>query len=279
MAWLRHFALGLALLLVSHAALAQAQRRGRVRLPPCNESSSEARDQYICGLHAVESLQYLEAVRLFAAAYVSAHEPAALFNQGLALKSMGRFVEARQIFARLLEAHADASAEVRSQAETHLRQAEESMARVRVDVHDAQGAALMPSAFSVELNGRRATPNGDGLFELDPGEAVFLVSASGYESARWEGNLHRGLRTLPFELVANAAQVRTVEPVDVGVQDPPPREPETEGNSTLTWVLVAGGVAVLAAGAVVAYVLVSDREQQLQLRPAPEFRSTDVLRF
>lgn len=264
---------------VSFVAPSAAQRRSR--LPACNENSTAARDLYICGLHAVESLQYTDAVRLFGGAYAAGHEPAALFNQGLALKSLGRFVEAREVFRRVLSDHPDANAEVRSQAETHLAQAQESIVRLRLDVRDAQEHVLLPRAYSVELNGRRVTPNANAELELDPGDVVLVLEAQGFQSARWEGSVTRGVRTVPFVLTSVPEATReVVVPVDDDVNDSTTQPTEAPQNDqTMLWVLLAGGVVVLASAAVVSYVLVSDREQQLQLRPAAEFRSTDVLRF
>jgi len=116
----------------------------------------------------------------------------ALFNQGIALQSLGRHRESRDAFSRWMREHATASDDATRAEAARLFATEAG----RVGTLEL-GLPSEPdlSALSVRVDGRAVDANARPLLvETDPGTHTVVVSAEGYATFTWDGRMPDGGR-------------------------------------------------------------------------------------
>jgi hypothetical protein len=123
-----------------------------------------------------------------------ATEPAArgdaLFNQGIALQSLGRHREARDVFARWMREHAGTSDDATRAEAARLFAMEAS----RVGTLELELPAE-PAELSVRLDGRPVPVTARPLLlETDPGTHSVSVMADGHTTFTWDGRVTDGGR-------------------------------------------------------------------------------------
>src|SRR5688500_10023817 len=94
--------------------------------------SPEARQAYETGLQAMEDGRWADALRAFERSYREFPAAAAMFNQGIVLRSLGRLREARDAFARVMADHPEAPADVRADADEMGREVAARVAQLTV---------------------------------------------------------------------------------------------------------------------------------------------------
>ncbi|HJL20046.1 MAG TPA: hypothetical protein RMH99_30555 [Sandaracinaceae bacterium LLY-WYZ-13_1] len=213
--------------------------------PPVDPSPAEiarGRDAFVEGMAHARAERWARARTCFTRSYRLSGSPVALFNLASTLRSMGRYVAARDAFDRLLS---NASIDVQTQ-----RAAERMRAEVAARVARLQVRGVPPGPARVEVDGatRPAVRERPVALWLDPGAHAVAI-ALGARAWRWRGTLGEGgSRTI--DAVFDAPEAAD-EPGE-GPDDPTP------------WIVLGG-----AAGAVLALVIgavVADAEAQLDPR-------------
>ncbi len=121
-------------------------------------------------------------------------EPAArgdaLFNQGIALQSLGRHREARDVFSRWMRDHATSSDDA-TRAEAARLFATEA---ARVGSLELR-LPTTPAEMAVRIDGRPIEVTARPLLvELDPGTHTVVITAPGHATFTWDGRTTEGGR-------------------------------------------------------------------------------------
>ena len=125
----------------------------------------------------------------------------ALFNQGIALQSLGRHRESRDAFSRWMREHATASDDA-TRAEAARLFATEA---ARVGTLELRlPTSPEPSSVGVRVDGRAIEVVGrQVLVEFDPGTHTVVVTADGHATFTWDGRMTDGGReSVEVSLVA-----------------------------------------------------------------------------
>lgn len=222
-----------ALVLAPNAAAAQ------LPAPPAAPSAADvaqARDRFVRGMELAEDEDWEPALAEFLRSYALSGSPVALFNAGSALRSLRRFVEARDAFDRLM-GDPEIDEEMRRAAEEMRVHVTAQVASISVD-----GVPSGPASVVADGDERPATSARPIEVELDPGPRSLTIRLPAHLPFQWQGSLEPGARLrLDAELVP---------------------EP-SGGGDTLVWVLGVTG-AVIAG--VVLGLIVADFEAQLDPR-------------
>ena len=221
------------------AALTPAGARAQLPDPPAAPSDadvSQARDRFVHGMELAQNEDWEPALAEFVRSYALSGSPVALFNAGSTLRSLHRFVEARDAFDRLL-GDPEIDEEMR-------RAAEEMRVHVTAQVASVTVDGVPSGAASVVADGaeRPATSERPIEVELDPGERALTIRLPAHVPWSWQGSLEPGAR---LRLDAELAP-----------------EP-SGGGDALGWILGIAGVVV--AGVIIGFV-VGDLEAQLDPR-------------
>ena len=116
----------------------------------------------------------------------------ALFNEGIALQSLGRHREARDAFSRWMREHATASDDA-TRAEAARLFATEAGRVGTLELRLPSEPEL--ARLSVRVDGRAAEVTARPLLvEVDPGTHTVVVSAEGYATFTWDGRMPDGGR-------------------------------------------------------------------------------------
>lgn len=217
------------------------------------DARDEAREAFQRGSEAAQEERWADSEREFRRAYELSGATSALFNRAVALRALGRHVEARDAFDVLLTDASALDPAVREQVETLRRESAARVARLVLG-----GLAPPGSAQRVLLDGDDAADEGARPLDLevDEGHHTLSVEQAGFEPFRWSGDASAGRAvTIDVALIARpeaAPSVVVVEPepgVDV-VEEP--------------WFWIVIGVVVLGAAAGITTGLMLDA----QLQPA-----------
>lgn len=218
---------------LSSAGTAGAQDRDQ----PTREELQQARDLFIEGAEAVEAGRWADAVESFERSYELSSAPSALYNLAVALRALGRNVDARDRFDRLLTEHdRELDDEMRESARQFQR---EVSARIAV----LSLAGLDPNlTFGVRLDGREILDRGRRpiVIETDPGNHRVVVEHPDFERFDWEGRLTDGQQ----------------QTIDVVMRERAAGGGEEGGSifeSPIFW--IAAGAVVVVGAAVTIYLL------------------------
>lgn len=242
-------------------------------------AADAARADFDAGLLALRDDRFGDAVSLFERSYQQRRVAAVALNLGLALRGVGRFVEARARFQEFLElatpaAHARYDREVLE----YLADVSRRLARLRV--------TLAPAGARLAVNGRAVTPDNDGTLRLDPGSYELAATLEGYVTQRWQTTLAAGeAQEHAFALSTNASLAApsglpVVAPtaVPAGVLAPVSERPAATGRSS-AWVFgLVGGLAAAAVLGVVLGVALAPAPVPYGLAPERQFETLEVAR-
>ncbi len=213
------------------------------RSAPSRADLEEARARFVAGRAAIEAGRWADAVENFERAYALSSAPSALYNEAVALRALGRYLEARDALRLLLRRHADKlSATRREEAERYLQEAETQVASVRlVGLAHAVPHIVRLDARVVEDDGSRPL-----VLETDPGEHVVEVSRPHHEPFEWHGTLEPGeTTTLQVTLRPHRSDpLDTPEPA----RDRAQRREGGGGLLSSPWFWVGSAVVLAAAG-------------------------------
>jgi hypothetical protein len=230
-----------ALFVAALAAAALTTSGARAQLPdppaaPSDADVSQARDRFVHGMELAQREDWAPALTEFFRSYALSGSPVALFNAGSALRSLRRFLEARDAFDRLL-GDPEIDEEMRHAAEEMRVHVTAQVASVAVD-----GVPSGPASITADGAERAVTSARPIEVELDPGARALTIRLPAYTLWSWQGSLEPGAR-----LRLDAAL--TPEP--------------SGGGDALPWIL--GGLGAVVAGVIIGLV-VADLEAQLDPR-------------
>lgn len=209
--------------------------------------------------------QHAEAIALFEQAYALTHDAMIQYNIGQVAARMGNLPRARAALERFLAEEKDALALERGR-----KALADVLARWPGTVRVTSGT---PGAL-VEIDGKPAgkTPLA-GPLELAPGPHTVRLTAPGKVASERPITVTAGAGLdVPVTLVDEAPRPTVLAPLPVA-PSPTDGRPHAAANdlsgrsgtlqrkglSTLDWVLIGTGTAILVAGAVVAGVLLGNR--------------------
>jgi len=199
----------------------------------------DAREAFRRGSEAAAEERWADSERWFRRAYEASGVSSALFNQAVALRALGRHVEARDAFAELLRGEVDPTVE-----QTARGLMEQSAARVAtIELAGLEAG----EEHGIQLDGVSQVDDGSRplVLEADEGSHSVLVVRPGYEPYTWSG-----------ELAPGATEVVSVELEAVPEQTVVIRETVREGTSVFEepafWIIVgvvlAGTAAAIGIG-------------------------------
>ena len=173
---------------------AEAQARGRVVFPgptsePDRDALTEARDLFVRGTADAQAERWADALTAFSEAYRISGIAAALYNAATTLRSIGRYVDARDAFDQLLREHPDLSEDMSASARD-LRQ--ELVARVAIlELRD-----LPEVTATLRLDGALRDDDGSRPLEVevDAGSHALQIEVPEFLPFLWEGNVRDGER-------------------------------------------------------------------------------------
>ena len=209
---------------------------------PSQEDVLQARDAFVRGMEFAGEQRFEDARREFVHSYALSGSPVALFNLASTLRSLEAHREAGQAFERLL-ANPDLDATIRSQAEPMYVDVVVQIARIRLH-GDLDGATLR-----VDRGAPRSIAGSSTTVVVDPGQHDLRADRAGAEPWSWSGVLDAGdSLDLLVELAVSEAG-----------------EPTTPGTEVDVTPVIAVGVSVGLAVAVIAIIVgvVVDSEAQL----------------
>jgi len=216
---------------------------------PETSQDDEARRAFQEGTDAAETERWADSERAFRRAYALSRAPSALFNQGVALRALGRHLEARNAFDELLARTDDAvSSDLRESA---LGLRAESAARVATLT--LSGLDLAP--HRIRIDGR---PVPDSLarplhVELGEGPHTVEILREGFVAFTGSEELAAGeRRTLHVRLEARAGPNANEKP-----------------RHRRRWAWIGGSALVVAAGLTTTALLLS-RSKDEPLSPRTE---------
>lgn len=176
------------------------------------------------GSRATQAERWDAAEACFALAWRLSHVALARYNQAVALRALGRPLEARAAFDEAIAAGLDADRA--AQATSMRAEVAENVSQLRIGGLDADDGA------EIELDGEPIARDAgaETVVECDPGRHSLVVRAPGYTPFTWSGDVVAG----------------TSAPVTVALE----RVPSGGGTSVLEepWLWIVVGVVVAGAG-------------------------------
>lgn len=231
---------------------------------PSKEQLRAARALADAGFELFKSGKYEEAYNRFRGAEDIFHAPPHVMFMARSAAKLGRYVQARDLFASLANEELDASApkpfhQAKKEAAIELEEVEAKMATLKVEVTG-------PSAPTILIDGEDRTEAAlAGSVDLDPGEHRVRVTAEGYEPAEESVVLAEGARDEAVAFALTPLPTPEPEPVTTG-----PDEVEMEdGPLWPAFVLAGVGLAGIGVGAgmgVVAMNRASELDQACPVR-------------
>lgn len=199
-------------------------------------SRDRARALFREGVRLTDELQWSDALEAFRGSHRIRPAPAALLNIGIALRSLGRYVEAEEVLSRYLRLYRGRNAEFDALAQRYVAEAGARIAQLRVRTR--------PAAVDLTIDGRPVRGERDGpdvVLRVDPGEHFIAGRARGYAPAR---------RAVTLAPSADESIVLYLQRVET-----------REESGPSGWIFVGIGAGVVAvAGAVVAAIVLTAEE-------------------
>jgi tetratricopeptide (TPR) repeat protein len=174
---------------------------GAVALPAQHAHAQNAQELAAQGGEALKAGRYADAVKAFDAAYRQQPAPTLLYNLGLAYKGMGfpgKSLQALEAFVSYANSKTEA-ANINA-AKVEIEKIKNSHARFAVK--------LTPANATIDIDGRRATPENGELF-VATGKHTISIKADGFES--YEQSLEVAAGRFDLEVTLRAA---TMPPAD-----------------------------------------------------------------
>jgi hypothetical protein len=225
-------------------------RTARATHPPARPRSSpsaislEAREHFAAGvalLQDPDGEKIEEAYREFRTAFEMSGSAKILGNIGLCAMKLERDGEAIEAYARYLREVPNIDADERAQIVRDLQTLTVGVARLAIST-DKPGVRLVD--VRVPVRGERITNvygpvDGKTSIGLRPGHHVITARLAGYDEATWEVEAYAGGRD---EHAFAMRKTVVAAPAGPAVERPTP--------SVAPWVVMGGGGAMLAAGAI-----------------------------
>ncbi len=195
------------------------------------DSVAEAQALFRRGLELGAENRWADALEHFRRSYARVPRPSTLFNIGVALGRLGRFVEAIAVFDELFAGAEPPPPAAQAEAERLRAEAVASLAELSLDLEPPSAALFVDGAARAGEGSPRSVP-------LDPGRHVLRATADAYLEGVLEVSVVAGERPS-----GRLALERILAPEILPVV-PPPGRPIFEEPAF--WIV--GGVIVVALG-------------------------------
>lgn len=206
----------------------------------------EARSAFREGTEAAEKERWADSERAFRKAYGLSHAPSALFNQAVALRALGRHVEARNAFDSLLAGQGPELSPDLQKSTEELRAESAS----RVAVLNLTGLTLSPHRIRVDGKPVVDTLKRPLAIELDEGVHSVEIALAGHETWLTTQEI------LPSEQRSLAVVLKARRE---------PEAPRKSHKKLVYW--LSGAALLLAGGAVTTVIVLKQREADEPLAP------------
>lgn len=229
---------------------------------------TEARALFMAGDAAAGSERWADAYENFARSYELSGNPIAQFNAAFALRSLGRYREARDGLDKLLREQGE------SVPDAFRERVEAMRAEVAARLGEVRVQGLTESErYDFRVDGRTYADSGERplVLDVDSGEHYLVVTAAGGRVFEWSGVVRSGQSAdvlVRFPETQADLRVRNLDPdATAGAHDLDSEglEEDSGGVFESPWFWTGVGV-VVAAGATVAAVIVLSGGESL----APE---------
>lgn len=225
----------LALTLPTMPAVAMAQQA-----PPTVQTKLAARDLADKGLDLFEAGRFEEALAAFREAEALVHAPPFLLWSARSCEKLGRLLEARAFYQRIVDETLAADAPAAFQQAQADARVELAALVPRIPALKVAVTGAAPGAVTLTLNGERIDQA--TLVERDPGEHMLVAVAPGQSPIKKTIRLNEG-----------AKEHITLDMTPPAAAPPPGRASDASGRDDRTAVLVGGGVAA-GAGVIMGVV-------------------------
>lgn len=194
-------------------------------------AGAEAQALFRRGLELAEQNRWADALEHFRRSHARVERPSTLYNIGLALVRLGRFVEALDVLDRVL-AEAGLPVAARQEAERLRTEASASLGEVTLSLSPADAVVYVDGVERVGSGPSRAIP-------LDPGRHVLRATARGHDEAE-----------LVVSVVAGEHGTEELVLAPQLLPDADPLPPSTDGGDLWSepWLWIVGGVVVVVGG-------------------------------
>ena len=212
----------------------------RAQKPPATAVNPEAKALFDKGMALSAESRWAEALEAFEASNKIAPVPVVQYNIAYNLRTLGRYVEAKQRLQALLDAAPGAKPPLKPSLKQDIDQlfSEVKDKVVRLSVK------LDPPDGDLQVDGTPTKLPPDGALEFDPGKHVFVIKKPGYETT----SITKTLSSADSSLVLQAPKVKTETRIveREKIVEPPSRPFYTRG-----WFWTVAGVVVIGGAAAV----------------------------
>jgi hypothetical protein len=248
-------------------------------LAQSDQDRSAARSAALEGIKAYKEGRHTEAVDLLSRAEVVVHAPTHLLYLARAQQALGRLVEAREAYLKVVNETLPASApsvfvEAQEQAVAELESIQPRLPKLRLVV---SGAEL--GNVNVLIDGKPLSSASIGVpTPVNPGKHDIVVSADGYAPQQRSVELAEGasevleVQLQPGTSTASEPSTASSEPNEAATSASVASPASTETSSRATWgyALGGGGLVLAATGGVFGFLAVQqgkDAEDDPNLCP------------
>jgi hypothetical protein len=217
------------------------------------EQQAEARALFTVARESAQGGLWADAVDGFRRSYALCALTATRFNLAVALRALGRHLEARDVLRDILEEHGDELGDAqRREAERLLADEAERIAQLVVR------GLVEGATHTVEIDHEERADDGERplVFDLDPGAHRLSIARPGVEAFEWAGNLSEGQR---LDLDVDLREAPEEGGTGTGPVPDHPRDDDSGGLGAAFWIIIAV-VIVGAAAAITAGVVLSQPE-------------------
>lgn len=228
--------------------------------------TKEAKALFEQGMALSTEGKWAEALDAFERSNKLVSLPVVQYNIAYNLRALGRYVEAKQRLLALVEASQTAKPPFKPQLKQDIDQlldeVRQKIVRIRLTLDPADG--------DLEIDGTAARLPPDRTLEMDPGKHVFLLKKEGYETTSVSRTLSASDQALTI-----TAPALPPPPVVLSSGPPPPPPPRPFYSRPL-FLTVAGIVVAVGAGAVV-YLVTRPEETRQPAQPPPNTYGSPIL--
>lgn len=226
--------------LITSPALVAGDALAQKATPAAPAVNPEAKALFDKGMALSAESRWAEALEAFEASNKIAPVPVVQYNIAYNLRTLGRYVEAKQRLQALLDSAPTArpplKPSLKQDIDTLFGEVKEKIVRLSVKLDPPDG--------ELQVDGTTTKLPADGTLEVDPGKHVFVIKKQGHETTSISRTLSSSDTTLVLLAPRVKTETRIVEREKIVEQ--PSRPFYTKGWFwTVTSVVVVGGAAAV----------------------------------
>ena len=234
----------------------RAQKAAPAKPPAAAAPNQEAKALFEKGLALSGESRWAEALEAFEASYKLAPVPVVQYNIAYNLRTLGRYVEAKQRLQSLIDTSRDPKATpikpaLKQDIDQLFAEVKDKVVRLTV--------RLDPPDGELQVDGTVTKLPPDGVLEFDPGKHVFVIKKEGFETTSITRTLSSTDTEMQLKAPARKTETRLIEREKV-VESP------DRPFYTRAWFWTVTGVVVLG-GATAIYIATRPGDQAPLTQP------------